>query len=295
MAEHRDKWLIASDIDGTLITLSRHMPEENIKSINDFVSNGNYFTLCSGRNLQSLEPHYKKCGANAPAVFLNGAGIYDFGKDELLSYTVFTPSQEDYIIELIEKYTSLLDFVLYEPRKIHIIGKNNLLGTVTFLADGIDKMFHTSVRDVPRGCWGKLSFMPRALNLAFSHIFGQSAGAVCLAEVSSLLCGSEIDGGFECFPEHPTLKSTVVEVAPGGVNKGSGIKKLAELLNVGYESVGAIGDSFNDCKMLEAVTHAAYCGDSAGMLSKYCEFNAKPCKDGAVSDFLNYINNKYLL
>ena len=54
------EWLFASDIDGTLIDLFRNMPERNITSIKEFVSKGGNFTLCSGRNLQSVAPHYIK-------------------------------------------------------------------------------------------------------------------------------------------------------------------------------------------------------------------------------------------
>ena len=71
-------WLIVSDIDGTLNTKSMKLPENNKIAVNEFVNNGGNFTLCSGRNLQSLSIHYKKLGIDTPAIFLNGAGIYDF-------------------------------------------------------------------------------------------------------------------------------------------------------------------------------------------------------------------------
>ena len=88
MNEIYNKWLLVSDIDGTLNSKSMKLPENNKIAINNFVNNGGNFTLCSGRNLQSLSIHYKKLGINTPAIFLNGAGIYDFkNQKESTSYS----------------------------------------------------------------------------------------------------------------------------------------------------------------------------------------------------------------
>ena len=71
------KWLLISDIDGTLNDKSMKLPKNNKDAIESYVNNGGIFTLCSGRNLQSLAIHYNKLGIKTPAIFLNGAGIYD--------------------------------------------------------------------------------------------------------------------------------------------------------------------------------------------------------------------------
>ena len=72
------EWLLISDIDGTLNDKSMNLPKVNKEAIERFVNRGGVFTLCSGRNLQSLAVHYRKLGIETPAIFLNGAGIYDF-------------------------------------------------------------------------------------------------------------------------------------------------------------------------------------------------------------------------
>lgn len=295
MADKLSDWLVASDIDGTLITVSRKMPQQNIDAVGAFIGAGGSFTLCSGRNLQSLEPHYIKCGANAPAVFLNGAGIYDFASGRLLSYSAFTPSQEDYIIELADKYSSELDFVLYEPRMIHIVGKTNLLGTLTFLADKLDKKFYSSVYDVPRGNWGKLSFMPHFTKLPGFFLNKKSfSSRSAVADACAELKKAFSCGGFECFPDEPSGSTLVVEVAPQGVNKGNGIIKLADMLGIDSANVAAIGDGDNDRAMLGTVAHAAYCGKSQAEFKALCEYFARPCAEGSVADFLGYLNIKYI-
>jgi hydroxymethylpyrimidine pyrophosphatase-like HAD family hydrolase len=43
-------WLVASDIDGTLLDKKRKLPLANYKAVLDFVNKGGTFTLASDRN-----------------------------------------------------------------------------------------------------------------------------------------------------------------------------------------------------------------------------------------------------
>jgi HAD superfamily hydrolase (TIGR01484 family) len=79
-------WLLVSDIDGTLNDKKFNLPENNKEAIGRYVNNGGHFTLCSGRNLESLSIHYKKLNIKTPAIFMNGAGIYDFKTQKLLDF-----------------------------------------------------------------------------------------------------------------------------------------------------------------------------------------------------------------
>ena len=81
------QWLIASDIDGTLNNKLRRLPERNEAAIKRFVSLGGRFTLASGRNPQSMEKHFKRLPIDGtPAVVINGAGLYDFKKKEMIYF-----------------------------------------------------------------------------------------------------------------------------------------------------------------------------------------------------------------
>jgi HAD superfamily hydrolase (TIGR01484 family) len=78
-------WLIASDIDGTPNNKARKLPTRNEDAIKRFVEMGGKFTLASGRNPQSMERHFKKLPIEGtPAIVINGAGLYDFKKDEMI-------------------------------------------------------------------------------------------------------------------------------------------------------------------------------------------------------------------
>lgn len=278
MADYKS-WLFVSDIDGTLIETSRKMPQRNIDAIKDFVNNGGNFSVCTGRNLQSLKPHYKKCSANAPAVFLNGAGIYDFKKSELVYYNPFTYEQEEFLIKLINKYHHFISFVIYEPEIIHIIGKINPLGIATFFADKLSHKFYSSADEVPRGKWGKVSVLCDSFHFKKFR-----------AEFNSF----NYNKMFSFFPDEPKSSVCISEIAPGGINKGSGVKELISLYDFNFEKTAAIGDGWNDVDLLKSVNHSACCGQSESKLSQYCEYVSCRCKEGSVAQFLRYIKNKYI-
>ena len=80
------RWLVVSDIDGTLNNKLRRLPKRNLEAITHFVCDlGGHFTLASGRNVISLKKHFDRLPiASTPAIVMNGAGIYDFQKDEMI-------------------------------------------------------------------------------------------------------------------------------------------------------------------------------------------------------------------
>ena len=81
-------WLVASDIDGTLNNKLRKLPARNKEAIKMFVSKGGRFTLASGRNPQSMKKHFKRLPIDGtPAVVINGAGLYDFRKQEMIYFS----------------------------------------------------------------------------------------------------------------------------------------------------------------------------------------------------------------
>jgi len=72
-----------SDLDGTLLTSKKEISEKTRKALDEFVSCGNRFAICTGRGLDNVIPVAEKLGLNYPGMFLvcfNGAEIYDWDK-----------------------------------------------------------------------------------------------------------------------------------------------------------------------------------------------------------------------
>ena len=274
MQDLYSKWLLISDIDGTLNTKSFKLPENNKIAIKEFVNNGGNFTLCSGRNLQSLSIHYNRLGINTPAIFLNGAGIYDFKNNEMIYQNFISSEGEEIILDVLKKH-KLAQLTVFTADKILLATRKCIYGRVISKMDKLDCELYKKISDLPRGVWGKVSF------------FGTKGLINKLKDVFSNDDNSKL---FECFKTSPFT----LEVVSKGVNKGAAVLKLAELLNIEKSNTAAIGDYYNDVEMLKRVAHPVCCGQAPDDIKKISEYVACHCNDGAVADFIDYIKTNYI-
>lgn len=268
-------WLLVSDIDGTLNDKKFNLPENNKEAIGRYVNNGGHFTLCSGRNLESLSIHYKKLDIKTPAIFMNGAGIYDFKTKKLLDFSPIPTEGENIILDIFQKF-KLTQLTVFGIDKLYLVKRTCVYGYVISKFDKLSYEFCKNTDSVPRGVWGKISF------------FGPKSTVKKIEAIIKNETNREL---FECFFTSPFT----LEVVRKGVNKGSAVNKLTEILGIDNEKVGAIGDYYNDVAMLKAVAHPVCCGQAPDDIKSLCEHVACHCNDGAVCDFINYIEENYIL
>lgn len=264
-------WLIASDIDGTLNNKLRKLPARNEEAIRRFVSLGGRFTLASGRNPQSMEKHFKRLPIDGtPAVVINGAGLYDFRKREMIYFSAMSKEGMDLAVEAAKKFP-FVDVIVVAKDMIYITGIG-WFGRF-FVASGDLKHQHIrNIEDVPKENWGKVIYS----GIPF-HI-------------------SKVKKHFEAMtdPDLTLMSSSVAsfEILARNTHKGTALMKLAEILGVEKSHVGAIGDYFNDFDMLKSVGVPACCGQAPKELKEISEYVTCHCNNGAVADFLEYIETK---
>ena len=268
------EWLLVSDIDGTLNDKMRRLPDVNKKAIKSFVDKGGNFTLCSGRNLESLSIHYNKLDISTPAICLNGAGIYDFSSQKNLYYNPISSEGEKVILDICEKYKTV-QLTVFDMDIVYLYTRKCIFGFVAATIDGLSRKLCKTKADLPSGNWGKATI--------------SSLPSVC-KKIESILKNDENKELFDCFFTSPIS----LEIVNKGVNKGSAVAILAEILGIDSHNVGAIGDYYNDVAMLKAVAHPVCCGQAPDDLKLLCEYTACHCNDGAVNDFINYIEKNYI-
>ena len=274
MDNNYSQWLLVSDIDGTLNDKSMNLPTENKDAIARFVKRGGTFTLCSGRNLQSLSIHYNKLDIKTPAIFLNGAGIYDFAKSEITYFNPISFEGENIIIDIFSKY-KILQLTVFGVDTIYLAKRTCFYGLIISKIDKLNYKFCKRIDDLPKGVWGKASFCgPRNL----------------LKKVHALI-KTEYNNYLDCFLTSPYT----LEIVNKGVNKGAGVLKLAHILSIDKSKTAAIGDYFNDVDMLKAVAHPSACGQAPEEIKALAEYVACHCNKGAVADFINYLEKNYII
>ena len=72
------KKLFITDIDGTLLHDSVGLSDVTVRVANEFIRQGHYLALCTGRSLHSVRDYASRISINAPSPLLTGSIIYDF-------------------------------------------------------------------------------------------------------------------------------------------------------------------------------------------------------------------------
>lgn len=264
-------WLIVSDIDGTLNNKARKLPHRNKEAIERFVANGGHFTLASGRSPKSMERHFNNLPiAGTPAVVINGAGIYDFSKQEMIHFSPMNEEAMDIAVKAAKKFWTV-DVVIVAKDIIYITGLG-AFGKWFVVVDDLKHKHIYNIAKVPRENWGKVIFSGLPTDIARVKKYFEKLNSPDLTLMSSSVASFEI-----------LAKDT---------HKGTAVLKLAEILGIDNEHTGAIGDYFNDYDMLKTVGVPACCGQAPQELKEISEFVTCHCNFGAVADFIEYIETK---
>lgn len=266
-----ENWLVVSDIDGTLKNKIRKLPQRNYEAIKRFTELGGNFTLASGRLTSSLERNYNRITPNQPAVVLNGAGIYDFNKNEMIWRQTIEKKGREFVRYIAKEFDEIfksVDIGVYFDDYVYIV-KSGLLSKSTMYFDKAKHEYVKSIDDVPDDGWMKVIF--------WSNPF-------TINKLRSLIRRME-------NPDANFMSSSILtlEMLQKDTHKGVGIMKLADMLKIEKSHVAAIGDYYNDWDMLKTVGLPACAGQAPSEIHKICKFEACHCNKGCVADLLEYI------
>lgn len=266
-------FLVVSDIDGTLNNKMRKTPKVNLEAIRRFTKDeGGHFTLASARCVPSLYTHFKNLpDQSTPAIVLNGAGIYDFSKQEMLWYNSIPPESKGLIQAALDKFPSL-EIAIFTPDKIFLV-RPRISSRFMMRLDGLEHTECKALDDVPEKNWGKVIFFCMPWNKSKIKEFMLSRNQNKVRYIDTSIASFDL------------VNETT--------HKGTAIKVLADMLGIAEENIGAIGDYFNDYDMLKSVAHPACCAQAPKELHDICEFHACHCNKGAVADFISYIEKTY--
>ena len=267
------RWLVVSDIDGTLNDKFRRLPDRNLKAIERFVVElGGHFTLASGRSVLSLKKHFHRLPiSNTPAIVLNGAGIYDYRLDKMIHFNAINEAGREIVYKVHAKFP-LLEIQICTKDHIYMVNAR-IFGPAIVGADRLPSDRCKRLEEVPTADWGKVIFLGMPWTIKRVIAYAQSLN----------------DG------EVHFMSSSVVtyEMLAKNTHKGTAVQKLAEILDIKYEHTAAIGDYFNDYDMLRCVSLPAVCKQAPKEMHDIAKFHACHCNKGAVADLLQHIEKTY--
>lgn len=246
-----ENWMMASDIDGTLVGDDCKLHEQDIYAIQFFIENGGTFVLTTGRSAYCTKTFYQQLNLTSPVICNNGTTIKRGIDRENLYINALDPENSD--------ITSLIQYV---------IDGFPQAGIEIYSSDDIYLLRHNEVvaEHIRRE---KLNAIPYTLKTA-----PQPWCKVLFAIAPPLM------NDFRNFIDNSPYKANFLfsqsapffyEVCNQDASKGTAVAYLAEHLGIPKTNIITIGDNENDAQML-ALTQHSFAVKNA---SEYAKANAK--------------------
>ncbi len=92
--KNNQKFLIVSDLDGTLLDESKHIMEKTASYLKELKREGHVIALASGRPPRAILPYYDELGLDGPIISYNGACVYDPKDDSFPRYDEYYKKED---------------------------------------------------------------------------------------------------------------------------------------------------------------------------------------------------------
>lgn len=264
-----NKKLIVSDFDGTLIDDKNEISDKVRKAIEDYVSCGGVFAVCTGRMLLSILPRVRELGLKGLVAAYQGSVVADIESGEILTENCLSVDDGVDICAYAEKFGYASDAYKGEYLYTNLPVGNERIAMyekVTGVkANYIDGSMSEYLRQNNISC-NKITFLVyhdereklyKLLYTQFAERFDVTCGALYL-----------------------------VEVSPKGDDKGSALKYIARHFNIDLSSTVAVGDNINDLPMIKAASVGVAVGNAVDGLKSVADYVSVSNNDGAVAEII---------
>ena len=258
--------LLASDFDGTLKTDDGIIEDNVKKAIGYFMDNGGLFTVCTGRIHQGFHL-YNEEYINAPVLLGNGAMAYDYKNNKIIFNDAIGEEGIPCIKAILEKFPNVpIEF--YNFDKVCAINLNEH-SQKHFTSQDISFEEITKPEDAP---------------LPWTKVMVAAHG--CSEEVQKIIAE---------HTEVNYLKTSgdYVEILKKGVDKGTGLLKLAKALGCKKEDTYSAGDGYNDVEMLVAANAGFVPENGSKEALSVAKYVTRSNNNGCIAHAIEILDDKY--
>ncbi len=228
--------LVASDLDGTLLTSSKEVTERLFYALEKLTQKGIYFVPATGRVYNSLPKNVKNMPFLKYIITSNGAVIYDAKEKKTVAENYLTKEAVDKTLNIVKDIDLMIEIFTegkaYTDKKFYYnLEKYGITGhsaeyviTTRTPVDDIFKKIEENNEKLEN------------INLIF---FDNNVRVDVMNRLKE-----------ENFASVTTSSHNNVEVTSKMATKANAIKELCDILNIDKENVAALGDSDNDLDMI---------------------------------------------
>ncbi len=262
--------LIASDLDETLLNpADKKVGKKNLEAIWRAQEQGVIFVPCSGRGYPSIQGTLEELGTKGKAgqyiISYNGGAITENAGNRLLHFHGLT----------YEKISELYKVGVSYDLCMHVYTQTDVY---IYKIDEDEKAFLK----------GRMEYIP------YEHkdleVLKDETFAKILFECTDVPFLNRVEKEMEYMTGDLDVSYSskrYLEFNPLGVNKGSGLVKMAEILNIPIEETLAIGDNINDLAMLQAAGTSACVANALDEIKAVCDYTSKAsCWEGGVAEII---------
>ena len=263
--------MIVADLDETLISLDRTISQDNINAIARATAAGVLFVPATGRGYNSVHETNKTLGLfdreGQYTISYNGGAITE-NKDERLLYFQGITFEE---AEAIYKRGLTYDHIcihIYTPDQVWV--RNFYPEEVEYLAarQPCTEIFGDDIDFLK----GKEIVKAIYMNTDYDYL-------------------KRIEGEIKDLTKDMDVSyssNRYMEMNRKGVNKGSGLQRLCDILGIDIKDTIAIGDNFNDLSMIKAAGLGVGVANTVEAMKPECDYITKAdCDHGAVAEVIN--------
>ena len=259
--------IIMTDIDGTLVTDQKQILDCDMEAIDHFRKGGGTFTLATGRGYSMAKPIADRIALDVPAVIFNGSAVYDFSQSKFLWHSTLGNNAKQVLKKILDQFPDMGCEVLcaeevYVPAMNEVERQHLAYENVTPILCDVD--------DIP-GDWLKilLAYPPSQIQALIDFVHEHS------------------DYMNDCH----WVRSEIhyFEMLPEGVNKGSGFKRLLDILDRPNVFTVGVGDYNNDIELIRDASLGVAVASAQDAAKNVADLIVCDNNSGAISEVINYI------
>ena len=237
--------LVVSDLDGTMLDVGHHIPEENIKAAQALRDAGIGLTLATGRMDGMARLFVHELGITLPIIACNGAIIRDCKTETIIKQHSLPGAQSRALMAWLLKLE--IDFLAYHADAVFYPDQSI---SIQYFHDYNSRAQSLGMKMIPVYT---LENNYKSSSVDFVKIMVRIPDPDRL----TALCAF-IDSLNQC--EAVQSMDYAIDVMAKGVSKGQALQELAAWLKLDMQNIVALGDHDNDVSMI----HAAGTGIAMG-------------------------------
>lgn len=267
---------IALDMDGTLLNSAKEISEANRETLIEYQKAGGRVIIATGRPEAGATRYCDQLEMEKYGGILlsyNSCRIVNLSNGDVIQNLTFSPeivAKTEAVIREVDT-EGKMSLATYQGRTLFTDGKENPYIKMEEVFSQMNAVPIESFKDT-------IDF---PVNKCLVGADGDYLATK--ADLVSALLGNEVDA----FRSDPWF----LEIVPVGVDKLSGLKKIAEYLGITAEEMAACGDGFNDISMVKYAGFGVAMGNAQEVVKEVADFVSLTNDE----DGVKYAIEKYIM